>query len=56
MKDLDDVFARNQQNFTSNEKHFKSEVDSGFEGNFSESEIQIKPDVVPLEVKNTQTS
>ena len=32
----------------------KSEVDSGFDGNFSESEIQTKLDVVPLEVNEIE--
>ena len=49
MKNLDECFATNQQTFTSNEKTFKSEVDSGFESNFTETEVHTKPDVVPLE-------
>ena len=54
MNNSDTLFAKNQQTFTSNETYFKSEVDSGFEGNFSESEIQTKPDVVPLEVNEIE--
>ena len=54
MNNSDTLFAKNQQTFTSNETSFKSEVDLGFEGNFSESEIQTKPDVVPLEVNKIE--
>ena len=54
MNNSDTLFAKNQQTFTSNETSFKSEVDSGFEGNFSESEIQTKPGVVPLEVNEIE--
>ena len=52
MNNSDTLFAKNQQTFTSNETTFKSEVDSGFEGNFSESEIQTKPEVYEIEEKN----
>ena len=53
MKNPDILFAKNQQTFTSNETSFKSEVDSVFEGNFSESEIQTKPlEVNQIEEKN----
>ena len=52
MNNSDTLFAKNQQTFTSNETSFKSEVDSGFEGNFSESEIQTKPEVNEIEAKN----
>ena len=52
MKDLDIVFTKNQQTFTSNEKTFNS--DSGFECTFSESEIQTKPEVIPLEVNKIE--
>ena len=50
MKDLDDVFARNQQTFTSKEQTF----DSGFEGYFSEAEVHTKPAVVPLEANDIE--
>ena len=43
MKNLDDVSARNQQTFTSNDKTFRCAVDSGFGGNFSEAEVHTKP-------------
>ena len=48
VNNLDTLFAKNQQTFTSNEISFKSEVDSGFEGNCSETDVRTKPDIVPL--------
>ena len=52
MNNSDTLFAKNQQTFTSNETSFKSEVDSGFQANFSESEIQTIPEGNEIEEKN----